>query len=166
MYKREYMMFASEIDQIFVVAENEKIVEIYLGKEDFLNAEIVDEVAYNEENPLLKEAVKQLEEYFHGKRQDFSLPLEIQGTAFQQSVWQELLAIPFGETRSYQDIAVAIENPKAVRAIGQANKANHIPIIIPCHRVIGKNQSLTGYAGTRTDIKEKLLLLEGAHYKN
>lgn len=96
---------------------------------------------------LGNEAQKQLEEYFSGKRTVFDLPLQPQGTEFQQAVWEALQEIPFDETRSYGDIAKAIGKPKAARAIGQANNRNPIAIVIPCHRVIGSNHQLTGYAG-------------------
>jgi methylated-DNA-[protein]-cysteine S-methyltransferase len=112
------------------------------------------------ENELLSKAALQLEEYFSGTRKDFDLPLKMNGTPFQESVWNCLLGIPYGSTCSYKDIAEKINNPKAVRAIGQANKANALPIIVPCHRVIGKDKSLTGYAGKQLDKKEKLLLVE------
>lgn len=125
----------------------------------------INEITYSPSDPLLMSVLKQLEEYFHGKRKSFDLKIRQKGTNFQQLVWSELVQIPYGKTKSYQEIAQAIGNPKAVRAIGQANKANQFPIIVPCHRVIGKNKTLTGYAGTRTDIKEKLLTIEGAHYK-
>lgn len=105
-------------------------------------------------------AIRQLEEYFAGKRKDFDLPLSPAGTAFQQSVWKALMTIPFGKTASYSDIAQGISNPNAVRAVGLANGRNPIPIVIPCHRVIGKDGSLTGYGGG-LPIKEKLLALEG-----
>lgn len=95
----------------------------------------------------LREAMIQLDEYFNGMRKEFSLKLQIEGTEFQKKVWQELLNIPYGATKSYKDIACAISNPKAVRAVGGANNKNKIAIIIPCHRVIGINGSLTGYAG-------------------
>ena len=93
------------------------------------------------------ECVKQLDKYFAGKLRKFSLDLAPQGTLFQREVWDALLQIPYGETRSYQDIAYAIGNPKAVRAVGNSNARNPIAIIIPCHRVIGANGKLTGYAG-------------------
>ncbi|KAA0565396.1 methylated-DNA--[protein]-cysteine S-methyltransferase [Rossellomorea aquimaris] len=112
------------------------------------------------ENPILIRAQEQITEFFKGERREFDLPLKIEGTAFQKDVWNTLQQIPFGETRSYQDVALAIQRPKAVRAVGQANKANRFPIIIPCHRVIGKNNTLTGYAGKQVDKKETLLLLE------
>lgn len=104
--------------------------------------------------------IRQLEEYFAGQRREFDLPLAPQGTAFQQRVWQALMEIPFGTSMSYSEIAQAIGNPNAVRAVGLANGRNHIPIVIPCHRVIGKNGSLTGYAGG-LPIKRQLLALEG-----
>lgn len=125
----------------------------------------INEITHSPSDPLLTSTLKQLDEYFLGKRKSFDLKIRQNGTNFQLQVWSELVQIPYGKTKSYQEIAQAIGNPKAVRAIGQANKANQFPIIVPCHRVIGKNQSLTGYAGTRTDIKEKLLTIEGAHYK-
>lgn len=104
-------------------------------------------------------AVLQLEEYFSGKRSSFSLPMAPAGTQFMQDVWQALVTIPYGEVRSYRDIAKAIGNPKACRAVGMANNRNPLPIIIPCHRVIGANGKLVGYAGG-LDCKEKLLALE------
>lgn len=112
--------------------------------------------------PLLRETLRQLEEYFVGKRTEFHLALRLQGTEFQQNVWQALLEIPYGETRSYSQIAERVGNPKAVRAVGMANHRNPIMIIVPCHRVIGKNKSLTGYA-YGIERKEALLRLETEH---
>ena len=111
------------------------------------------------ETTLIKKATSQLFEYLNGKRRDFNLPLLKEGTDFQISVWNELLKIPYGETRSYKDIAIAINNEKAVRAVGMANNRNKIPIFIPCHRVIGSNKKLVGYGGG-LEIKEFLLILE------
>ncbi|MDR0869749.1 MAG: methylated-DNA--[protein]-cysteine S-methyltransferase [Planctomycetaceae bacterium] len=107
-------------------------------------------------SPLTDKACKQLQEYFAGKRQAFDLPLMPEGTEFQKSVWNALQTIPFGETRSYKDIAVQIGNPKAVRAVGQANNRNPVMLVIPCHRVVGADGSLTGYAAG-LDVKQKLL---------
>lgn len=123
------------------------------------------EVNGHQTNPFTEQAALELAEYFAGKRQDFKVPLSIQtGTTFQQNVWQALTMIPFGETRSYLEIAQAVHSPKAVRAIGQANSKNPLPIIIPCHRVIGKNGKLTGYLGSSEQdglsIKQFLLELE------
>jgi methylated-DNA-[protein]-cysteine S-methyltransferase len=106
-------------------------------------------------------AKQQLLEYFSEKRRSFSIPLAATGTEFQQSVWQALGQIPFGETCSYLDIAKSIGNPKACRAVGAANGKNPIPIIVPCHRVIGSNQKLTGFAGG-LDRKAWLLTHENA----
>ena len=111
------------------------------------------------ETPLIKKAASQLEEYFYSKRKNFDLPLKPEGTDFQLSVWNALQTIPFGETRSYKDIAVQIGNPKACRAVGMANNRNPIVIIIPCHRVIGNNGSLSGYGGG-ISVKKFLLDLE------
>lgn len=105
-------------------------------------------------------AIQQINEYLQGTRKTFDLPLQLNGTDFQKSVWNALCQIPYGETRSYQQIADTIGNPKAVRAVGMANNKNPLPIIIPCHRVIGKNGKLVGYAGG-IEIKTKLLELEG-----
>lgn len=99
-------------------------------------------------------------EYFSGQRQSFSFPLHVHGTSFQENVWAALTTIPYGETRSYQDIAHQIGKPKAVRAIGQANHVNPLSIVVPCHRVIGKNGNLTGYGGGLS-LKAELLALEG-----
>ena len=96
---------------------------------------------------VLQLATDQVEAYFQGRLQAFDIPLDMAGTPFQQSVWQALLAIPFGRTASYQQIADAVGNPKAVRAVGAANGQNPVSLIVPCHRIIGKNGSLAGYGG-------------------
>lgn len=116
--------------------------------------------AREESNDHTRKAKQQLEEYFQGKRQSFDLSISVKGTDFQQSVWQQLKAIPFGECRSYADIANILDKPKAVRAVGAANGRNPLPIIVPCHRVIGSNGALTGFAGG-LDMKEWLLRHEG-----
>ena len=113
------------------------------------------------EDPVLQETERQLDEYFSGKRKTFSIPLDFNGTDFQKAVWNALLTIPYGETRSYGEIAVQLGNPKAVRAVGAANGKNPISIIAPCHRVIGSNGKLTGFAGG-LEAKSLLLRLEGA----
>ncbi len=105
--------------------------------------------------------IAELDEYFAGVRRIFTCPLDLRGTVFQVAVWHALLRIPYGETRSYQDIAVEVGRPQAVRAVGGANGANPVPIIVPCHRVIGKNGTLTGYSGG-LDVKTALLQVEGA----
>lgn len=111
------------------------------------------------ETKLLKEADRQLREYFSGQRKEFALPLLLRGTDFQKKVWQALCEVPFGQTASYQEIAQRIGSPKACRAVGQANHHNPVSIIVPCHRVIGKNGALTGYGGGM-EMKQYLLTLE------
>lgn len=113
------------------------------------------------EHPVLVEAARQLGEYFAGERTAFDLPLDFHGTDFQKAVWAQLLAIPFGETRSYAEVARAVGRPTAFRAVGAANGRNPISIVAPCHRVIGTNGTLTGFAGG-LDGKALLLRLEGA----
>lgn len=108
-----------------------------------------------------RQAITELDEYFRGNRRNFSVPLSTQGPPFSEQVWWELLRIPFGETRSYGDIARAIGRPNSCRAVGQANRRNPLPIFIPCHRVIGKDGGLTGYMGKQgLRIKEYLLEME------
>ncbi|WOX05073.1 methylated-DNA--[protein]-cysteine S-methyltransferase [Microbulbifer pacificus] len=106
-------------------------------------------------------AAAQLQAYFSGERQAFDLPLDAAGTPFQQSVWRALCAIPYGETRNYRELAETIGNPKAVRAVARANGANPLSVVVPCHRVIGSDGTLTGYAGG-LEMKARLLALEGA----
>ena len=119
-----------------------------------LNAEYVEQ-----DNAVLKQTRQQLDEYFSSKREEFEIPLLMLGTEFQKSVWEELLKIPYGKTASYLELSKAIGNEKAVRAVANANGANAISIIIPCHRIIGSDRSLTGYAGG-LPLKKKLLELE------
>ncbi|CBL45549.1 Methylated DNA-protein cysteine methyltransferase [gamma proteobacterium HdN1] len=112
-------------------------------------------------NAITQQCQQELAEYFAGQRRGFSVPLAAAGTEFQQSVWRALARIPFGHTCCYRDVAEAIGNPKAVRAVGAANGRNPIPIIVPCHRVIGANQTMVGFSGG-LDKKEWLLRHEGA----
>jgi len=112
-----------------------------------------------EQDPLLREAAGQLEAYFAGRLRDFDLPLDLRGTTFQCAVWSALRTIPYGETWSYRDLAAHIGRPSAVRAVGAANGRNPIPIIVPCHRVIGSDGSLTGFGGG-LPLKARLLALE------
>ena len=114
----------------------------------------------SEEKAVMEQTKQQLKEYFTGARKQFDVPLKVEGTAFQEKVWQELRRIPFGEAISYQELAERIGNPKAMRAVGQANRRNPIGIIIPCHRVIGKDNKLVGYSGDKVSLKEGLLVHE------
>ena len=116
---------------------------------------------WRQNKALFAEVIRQLQAYFRGELKEFDLPLALEGTKFQLRVWNTLRSIPYGETISYLQLAERIGNPKAVRAVGLANGSNPIPIIIPCHRVIGSDGSLTGYGGG-LERKELLLQLEGA----
>ena len=146
--------YSTRIGRIGIEENGSAITKIY-----FINNDEQEEVLEKNETALLKEAIKQLNEYFDGQRSSFDLQLEPQGTEFQKKVWNALKEIPFGETRSYGEIAKIIGNEKASRAVGMANNKNPIPIIVPCHRVIGANGKLVGYAGG-IDIKERLLNIE------
>lgn len=148
-----YIKYLSPVADLYLVEERGQIVEISFHSLDS------QEEMQEKKTEILEEAVRQLEEYFAGRLQQFDLPFSPQGTEFQKRVWKALLTIPYGETRSYGDIAKQIGSEKAVRAVGGANHVNPISIVIPCHRVIGKNGSLTGYGGG-LEIKEKLLSLE------
>ena len=114
------------------------------------------------DNPVIEQTIQQLQQYVDGRRTSFDLPLSMQGTEFQEKSWQFLLSIPYGETRSYAEQAASIGTPKAVRAVGSANGRNPIPIVVPCHRVIGQSGQLAGYGGGLA-IKEYLLTLERRH---
>ncbi len=128
---------------------------------NFMDGEIhpPDSDTRDDSHPLLLETAAQLQAYFEGSLRTFSLPLDMAGTDFQLRVWNLLLEIPYGETRSYRDLAAALGTPRAVRAVGTANGANPLPIVVPCHRVIGADGSLTGYGGG-LPLKKQLLELE------
>jgi methylated-DNA-[protein]-cysteine S-methyltransferase len=153
---KNIFFYETNIGKIGIQDNGEAITGIYF------NAESTPEDAALKETELIKEAASQIKDYFEGKRKAFELPLAFEGTEFMKSVWKALREIPYGETRSYGDIAKSIGNPKAARAVGMANNKNLIPIVIPCHRVIGANGKLVGYAGG-LDIKEQLLDLEKQH---
>ena len=150
---RYYIKYISPVADLYLVEERGQLVEI-----SFHQLEHREEME-EKRTELLEEAERQLHEYFAGRLQHFDLPLHPQGTEFQKKVWKALMSIPYGETRSYGEIAKQIGKEKAVRAVGGANHVNPISIVIPCHRVIGKNGSLTGYGGG-LKIKETLLTLE------
>lgn len=126
----------------------------------FFNIDEIDKSKFTyQETPFIIKAFTQIDEYLHGKRKVFDLPLNPKGTEFMRASWNALISVPYGETRSYKDIAIQIGNPKAVRAVGMANNRNPIPIIIPCHRIIGSDNKLVGYRGG-LDMKITLLELE------
>lgn len=150
---KKIFFYQTDIGKLGIVEKENKITNVYFDGEE------VPEDTVLIETDLLKEAGCQLHTYFEGKQQTFDLPLSPEGTAFMQSVWNSLCEVPYGETRSYKEIARSIGNEKACRAVGLANNRNPIPIFIPCHRVIGANGKLTGYAGG-LQVKEHLLQLE------
>lgn len=138
------------------------LLEIQSDQGEIISLDFCKEKRYQEKlEPILIEAKRQLNDYFDGKIKEFDLPLKINGTIFQSKVWQELIKIPYGETLSYKDVAVAIENENACRAVGNANNKNNIAIIIPCHRVVGSNGKMGGYGA---GLWRKKWLLE--HEKN
>jgi len=146
-------LYASPIGPLTLVASEHGLVALEFGKRERRGA--------LENSRRFGPCRKQLDEYFAGKRQEFTLPLDIRWTDFQKRCWHELLKIPYGQTRSYRQIAEAVGNRNAVRAVGLANGQNPIAIIVPCHRVIASDGTLCGYGGG-LDLKEELLRLEGA----
>lgn len=142
------------IGEIWIAEENNKIVHVAFSEIDGIK----------NETPLIIETYKQLNEYFAGERTNFNVPLSLDGTLFQTKVWKELMKIPYGQIVSYKYIAEKIGNPNASRAVGLANNKNKIAIIVPCHRVIGSNKKLVGYAGG-LDIKKYLINLEQKYKK-
>ncbi|KHF76609.1 Methylated-DNA--protein-cysteine methyltransferase [Acinetobacter sp. neg1] len=153
-----YMYMDSPVGALKLVAHDQALVAVMWDNENHKRVRLA-ELVEDRQHPMLHKVKQQLEEYFAGQRQQFDLPLDFQGTAFQQQVWQALLNIPYGETRSYKEIAVQLGNEKAVRAVGAANGKNPISIIAPCHRVIGSSGALVGFAGG-LDKKQILLSLE------
>lgn len=155
-------LYKSPIGVLRIEEKDGKITRINLQREENdvvsqRDRERCQSQLCEQSSALLCEACCQLDEYFQGKRKQFDLPLCYAGTAFQQRVWDELRQIPYGETRSYEEVAVRTGNPKAQRAVGQANNRNPIMIIVPCHRVIHKNGDISGYA---CGIEAKRYLLE------
>lgn len=141
----------SPFGALTLTEENERVAGVTFGAREGAN---------QRETPLLREAVRQLALYFEGRLKRFDLPLALKGTPFQRDVWQAISDIPYGETRSYGEIARAVGRESARRAVGMASHRNPVPIIVPCHRVIGANGSLTGYGGG-LEVKRSLLTLEG-----
>ncbi|KGA96089.1 iron-sulfur binding protein [Alkalihalobacillus alcalophilus ATCC 27647 = CGMCC 1.3604] len=158
----------SPIGPLTILATDKGVCHIHFGSFDkstaSLNARLKKlglKGEYVSCNDTLTEVKKQLNEYFNGERKYFDVAIDLHGTAFQQKVWNALMKIEYGETSSYKAVAEMIGSPKAVRAIGGANNQNPLPIIIPCHRVIGSNGNMVGYGGG-LDKKEHLLMLEGS----
>lgn len=154
-----FTTMASPVGELKLVANGSRLAAI-LWENDPPQRVRLGPMSASADNPILMRAVHQLQEYFAGTRKQFDLELEFAGSEFQKKVWQALLTIPFGETRSYSQIARQIGNPSAVRAVGAANGRNPLSIVAPCHRVIGASGKLTGFAGG-LEAKELLLALEG-----
>lgn len=153
-----YIYMASPVGQLKLVANEQALVAILWDNENPKRVrltELIEDVSH----PILLNTQQQLIEYFSGQRKVFDIPLDFEGTDFQKKVWRALLTIPYGETRSYKQIAQQLGNEKAVRAVGAANGKNPISIVAPCHRVIGAGGALVGFAGG-LDKKEILLRLE------
>jgi O-6-methylguanine DNA methyltransferase len=162
-----YTRFESQIGTIWLASTENGVCKISLGADQsgaflsWLSRHIAVGRPY-EELQLVTGAVSQLREYLSGSRRLFDLPLDVRGTAFQRAVWSQVVRIPYGATASYGDIAQLVGKPKSSRAVGAAVGANPLPIIVPCHRVIGADGSLTGF-GAGLDVKEALLRLEGVY---
>jgi methylated-DNA-[protein]-cysteine S-methyltransferase len=159
--KLVYKIMDSPVGKLKLVASDKGLAAI-LWENDNPRRVRLAELVEDEKHPVIRETERQLNEYFEGKRRSFSLALDMRGTRFQSDVWEALLAIPFGETRSYGQLAKQLGNPKATRAIGAANGRNPISIVVPCHRVIGSSGRLTGFAGG-LDRKAHLLDLEAGN---
>ena len=150
---RSFYLYQTSLGKMWIAADENAIYRISFF-------EIWD--AVEKETPAIREAYNQICDYLHGERKTFDLLLDPQGTPFQKSVWDELMKIPYGEVRSYKQIAEAVGNPKACRAVGMANNKNPLLIVVPCHRVIGSNGALVGYGGGLNN-KNYLLKLEKEH---
>ncbi|MFA6850518.1 MAG: methylated-DNA--[protein]-cysteine S-methyltransferase [Selenomonadaceae bacterium] len=150
--KELYQIVTTRFGELTLVATEQAVTQVLFGS-------IVLKHAHSGTNKVLRQAAKEIEEYMAWERRVFSVPLAYEGTAFQNKVWTSLRDIPYGVTCSYKELAESIGDPKASRAVGNANNKNPLPIFIPCHRVIGSDGSLVGYAGG-IEIKQKLLKLE------
>ncbi|MCY6355448.1 methylated-DNA--[protein]-cysteine S-methyltransferase [Clostridium sp. ZS2-4] len=164
--KQIYSKYNSPLGKIYIVLNEKGICRVEFGEESF--------EVFKAENKKIRrddygsgKVIEQLDEYFKGKRKKFTIPLSIQGSIFQEKVWMALISIPYGDTKSYGEIGKVIGKPKGAQAIGQANKANKIPIFIPCHRVISKDGNIGGYMGKINGkeiyMKQFLLDLERTH---
>ncbi|MBC1284566.1 methylated-DNA--[protein]-cysteine S-methyltransferase [Listeria booriae] len=155
------LLYVNEIDsplgKLYLGVSDDTVNYISYDKADFIAKH---EAISAEETPLMRELKAELQQFFKGEIQDFTVPIEVVGTDFQMRVWEALRTIPYGEVVSYKDIAELAGSPKAVRAVGQANHANPIPIIIPCHRVIQADGKIGGYNGSDVERKQWLLALE------
>jgi methylated-DNA-[protein]-cysteine S-methyltransferase len=156
-----YSEIDSPVDRLVIAASTRGLVRLEFAGRAEMPKEADKSPAPTQAIQFAQTCRRELDEYFAGKRREFTIPLDLRGTAFQLACWNALLAIPYGETRTYADIARAVGRPQGFRAVGLANNRNPIAIIVPCHRVIASDGTLCGYGGG-LDIKRKLLELEGA----
>ena len=157
-------IFESSWGNILIVSNHKGLVRVTLPGDTIAKAlndlcKSRETILINKSIPLIQLTKKQIEEYFEGRRENFRLDLDPQGPEFQKKVWKALEKIPYGQTRSYQDVARVVGSPKGMRAVGMANNKNPLPLVVPCHRVIGKNGDLVGFGGG-LPLKKKLLDLE------
>ena len=155
----------SPIGPLTLYGTNEGLMAIVFPRHSRIAVEawldrVIGEVRIVDDDAAHEGTIGQLEEYFAGARREFDLELDVRGTAFQRHVWEAVAAVPYGQTRSYADVARSVGNAKAVRAVGAANGANPLPLVIPCHRIIGSSGGLHGYGGG-LDVKARLLEIEG-----
>jgi methylated-DNA-[protein]-cysteine S-methyltransferase len=148
--KRSSRIIPSPVGNLELIAEGDELVGIRWTKSK-------SQKSSEETSSVLEKTARQLEEYFSGERKKFDLPLKFIGTTFQKSVWRALQSVPYGQTQTYSDIAVKIKSPKAQRAVGGANNKNPLPIVVPCHRIIGRDKTLVGFGG---GLENKAYLLE------
>jgi len=166
-----YQTFATPVGNITAACNDHHLLMLGWESSQPLHAkvqrrlDIVNATWHSQSHPILDQTRQQLDAYFNGQLKHFSVPLALRGTDFQKKVWRALLAIPWGTTISYAELAKAIDNPLAVRAVANANGANALPIIVPCHRVIGSDGGLAGYTGG-THIKRHLLATEGISFND
>lgn len=160
--ERSYVLASSDLGVIFLANDDTTEYVDHHIKRFIPDAERVTGYPADEKN---NEYIRDIERYFQGELKHFNWSLDLHGTEFQKSIWEALLNIPFGESRSYSDISEMIDNPKAIRAVGGAIGANPVMIVVPCHRVIGKSGKLTGFSGG-LDMKIELLVIEGIPYVN
>lgn len=158
--KLAYQKWRSPIGDLHIVASESSLVTVAYDSTWEKIKRVISEEFSGGENEVTESTIAQLAEYFNRERKAFTLPISLSGTPFQVAAWKALKKIPYGETRSYQEQAKLLDKPKAVRAVGAANGRNPIAIVVPCHRVIGHDGTLTGYAGG-IEMKKRLLILEG-----
>ncbi|MBX3720982.1 MAG: methylated-DNA--[protein]-cysteine S-methyltransferase [Turneriella sp.] len=159
-----YATVSSPVGDLLLVSDGKELIRVSMEKQKFA-AEIGEDWIEKNDVPVLKLAAEQLKSYFAGLLDHFDLPLAFRGTEFQNKVWSELTKIPYGQTISYGELARRVGNPQASRAVGLANGKNPLAIVVPCHRVIGANGTLTGYGGGLPR-KKKLLELEQGLFQN